>query len=232
MSAAVTTYNKGKPFSFSYSKLKNVRACPKKYLHVDVLKDVKEDESEILTWGNLVHKAFADRLGKNKPLPIGMTQYESMLTKVEQLPGKMVVEQKYALRENDLTGCEYFARDAWFRIIADVVVFNDNKALAIDWKLGKIIEDSMQLALVAAAIFGHYPDLKSVTTSFFWLKDEANTRQDFTRADMPAVWAAILPEVKQLKSMHDTMTFPAKPGGLCSKWCPVLSCEHNGSYNG
>ena len=200
-------------------------------MHVDVLKDFKEDESEILTWGNEVHKAFAKRLGAKTPLPKTMENWEGLMRKVESIPGEMLVEQKYALRESDLTGCEYFARDAWFRIVADVVVINEQRALAIDWKLGKIIEDSAQLALGAAAIFGHFPNVQQVDTSFMWLRDDAKTHQVFTRADMPAVWATVLPEVNQLKAMHETMTFPPKPGGLCRKWCPVRSCPYYGVGN-
>lgn len=227
MSGPVTTYTKGKPFTWSYSKIKNYRACPKKHFHVDIAKDFKEDESEILTWGNLVHKAFADRLDKKKPLPIGMVQYEPTLAKVEKIYGTQYVEQKYGLKE-DLTGTGFFGSDVWYRGIADVVKVHDDRALVIDWKLGKIIEDSMQLALVAACIFGHFPAVQKVESVFMWLKDDASTKQTFSRDDMPNVWAAVLPDVNMLKKAYADSVFPAKPGGLCSKWCPVTTCEYHG----
>lgn len=227
MSGPVTTYAKGKPFAWSYSKIKNFRACPKKHFHVDVAKDFKEDESEILTWGNEVHGALARRLDKKTPLPASMSQYEKLALGVEKIPGKMYVEQKYGLKD-DYTGCGYFESGVWYRGVADVAVINGVRGMAIDWKLGKIIEDSMQLALMAGCLFGHFPQLEQVDTVFFWLKDDAKTRQVFTRADMVGIWASILPEVATLKAAYETMTFPPKQGGLCRKWCPVRSCPYNG----
>ena len=53
-----------KPFSWSWSKLKNFRTCPKRHYHVDIAKDFKEDDSEDLLWGNEVHEALAKRIGK------------------------------------------------------------------------------------------------------------------------------------------------------------------------
>ena len=231
MSGPVTTYNKGKPFAWSYSKIKNYRVCPKKYYHVDVAKDFKEDESEILTWGNLVHKAFAERLSKKKPLPIGMEEYEPMLAGVEHSVGKLYVEQKYGLKQ-DLTGTGFFGADVWYRGIADVVKIHDDRAVAIDWKLGKVIEDSMQLALVAACVFGHFPSVRKVESIYVWLKFDADTKQTFTREDMPNVWSAVLPDVSILKKAHEDMLFEPKPGGLCEKWCPVKSCPHWGLEDG
>ena len=156
-----------------------------------------------------------------------MEQWEPLAKKVEAVPGEHYVEQKYGLRE-DFLGCGYFDRAVWYRGIADVVVINADRGMAIDWKLGKILEDSVQLALMAGCLFGHFPQLQKVDTAFFWLKDDAITRQVFTRADMIGVWGNIMPEVNQLKEAYRTMTFPPKPGGLCRKWCPVRSCPYNG----
>lgn len=228
MNGPSTTYGaKGKPFAWSYSKIKNYRACPKKHFHVDVAKDYKEDESEILTWGNEVHAALAKRLKDKTGLPATMVQWEKLAAGIEKMPGTLYVEQKYGLKA-DYTGCEFFGDGVWYRGIADVVAINDVRGMAVDWKLGKIIEDSMQLALMAACLFGHFPQLQQVDTVFFWLKDDAVTHQVFTRPDMISVWGAILPEVAQLQEAYRTMTFPPKPGGLCRKWCPVRSCPYNG----
>lgn len=228
MSGPTTIYAGEKPFAWSYSKIKNYRSCPKRHFHVDYAKDFKEEESEILVWGNEVHAAFAKRLGKKTALPATMSNWEGMLQKVECIPGVLHVEQKYGLR-SDLTGCAYFGDSSvWYRGIADVAIICDERGAAIDWKLGKIIEDSMQLALMAGCLFGHYPKLQQVDTYFFWLKDNARTHQVFTRPDMIKVWATVLPEVNQLKEAYRTTTFPPKPGGLCKKYCPVSSCPYHG----
>ena len=45
-----------KKFSWSWSKLKNWRSCPKRHYHVDLAKDFKEPPSEALKWGDLFHE--------------------------------------------------------------------------------------------------------------------------------------------------------------------------------
>lgn len=225
---ATTTYNKPKAFAWSYSKLKNFATCPKRYYEVDVTKHFQEDESDILKWGNQVHAAMAQRLLPSQvTLPVAMEQYEPWALKIESIPGNRLVEQKYAIDEL-MQPVEWFARDVWFRGIADVLVLATPVAIAIDWKLGKILEDSQQLALMAACVFAHYHDIQAVRTEFVWLKDDATTREDFKRSDLPKIWLNVMPRVKELKHAHETMQFPVKPSRLCRNYCPVSSCEHHG----
>jgi len=225
---AVTTYHRPKAFSWSFSKLKNYAACGRKYYETEVAKNFKEAESDILKWGNAVHGALAQRLlPGGVALPVGMQEYEPWALKIEKVPGKRFVEQNYALNES-LQPVEYFARDAWYRTRADVVVVDGPIALAVDWKLGKITEDSQQLALMAACVFAYYPDVQAIRTEYVWLKDDATTRENFKREDLPKIWLNVMPRVKQLKHAHDTMSFPEKPSGLCRNYCPVTTCQYHG----
>lgn len=96
------------------------------------------------------------------------------------------------------------------------------------WKTGKILEDGVQLALMAQCVFAHHPEVEKLRTEFIWLKEDATTRADFTRGDMVAVWAGLLPRVTTLQNAHETMSFPPRPGGLCKRWCVVDSCPHRG----
>lgn len=222
-----TIYKKPKPFSWSWSKIKNYRTCPKRYFHVDVEKTAKEEESEILTWGNAVHDALHKYVAKNQPLPKGMEQFQTVVDKVKNAKGTVLVEQKFALTK-DFEPCTFFDKAAWFRGIADALVVNGKVALAIDYKLGKIVEDSQQLALLAACVFAHHPEVEMVRTEYWWLKDEATSRAHFEKKNLPEIWGNIMPEVKLLQQAHETMTFPPKPGGLCRRYCPVRQCPHNG----
>lgn len=227
MKQATTTYKNGKPFAWSYSKLKNYASCPKRHYHVDIAKDYKEEESEILKWGNMVHEALHRRLSLNDPLPDNMKQFEEWAARIDAAPGELHTELKFALRE-DFTPCTFFDKQAWYRGICDVLVINGPVALAVDWKLGKIIEDSVQLALMAACIFAHHPEVQAIRTEFVWLKDDATTRADFTRDDMVAMWNEVLPRVAVLKNASDTLTYPPTPNGLCRRFCPVTACPHHG----
>lgn len=225
---AVTTYARGKPFTWSYSKLKNFAVCPKRHWHIDIVKNVQEEESEQLLWGNQVHDALAKRLGKKTPLPSAMKDYEQHCVGIENMPGELQVEQKYGITES-FSPCGFFDSKVWYRGIADVAVVDGTRGLAVDWKTGKVVADSQQLAFMAACLFAHYPKLEQVDTLFIWLKEDAKTHEAFRRGEMVGMWAGIMPRVLEYKHAIDHDEFPAKPGGLCRAWCPVDTCPHHGS---
>jgi hypothetical protein len=218
-----------KPFAWSYSKLKNFESCPKRHWHIDIAKDVKEEDSEQLLWGNMLHKAAAKRLTVGTPLPAGMDTVEWWCSRLLASPGTILAEQKLAITK-DFGPCEWFAKEAWYRGIADVLKINGDVALAIDWKTGKILEDAVQLALMAACIVAHHPTVMKIRTEFVWVKEGPNvsSRDDFDRNHMAVVWRNLWPRIEQLEHAHNTTSYPAKPGRLCRKWCPVTVCPHHG----
>jgi len=171
---------------------------------------------------------FVFGLGKGVPLPPTMSNFEDMVATIEQMPHEeLLVECKFAITK-EFDPCEYFDKKVWFRAIADVLKINKMVALAVDYKTGKILEDSQQLALVAATVFAHFPQVQAVRCEFWWLKDDAKSEDVFYRKDMPDMWRALWPRIQALEQAHETMTFPPKPGYLCRKWCPVVSCPHHG----
>lgn len=218
-----------KPFAWSYSKLKNFETCPKRHFHVDVARDVKEDESDELKWGGFVHKSAADFLGpKGIALPPEAKILKPWCERILATPGSnILVEQKLALSK-DFGPASWFGDGAWFRGIADVIKIMGPVALVVDWKTGKILEDSVQLALTAACVFAHHQDVHKIRTEFVWLKENADTRADFRRSEMPEIWKNLWPRIEQLRRAHETSSYPAKPGKLCRKWCPVTKCPHHG----
>lgn len=230
MSGPVTTYAnpQAKPFAWGYSKLKNYETCPKRHFHYDISKDVREPESDQLKDGNFVHDVLAKRLGEKKiPLPPQVSELEKWALRVEATPGQILVEQKYAILR-DFSQCAWFDKKAWCRMIGDVVKLMGPVGLVIDWKTGKIVEDSVQLMLMAQGMFSAYPTLRMVRSEFVWLKEDATTRQDFKREEMAGHWAGLLPRVAILEQANQTMTYPAKPGYLCKRWCAVTACPHHG----
>ncbi len=230
MAAVTTTFAGGvlkKPFSWSYSKLKNFEACPKRHFHIDVQKDVKEEESEMLAWGNVVHDRLAKRVSKNEPLPPELVKFDKWAERIQATPGVIHVEQKLAIKK-DFGACKFFDREAWFRAVGDVIKINGQVALVADWKTGKIVEDSVQLALAAACVFAHYPEVMAVRSEFIWLKHDASTRETFKREDMAAFWRGLWTRIETLQHAHENDEFPAKPNGLCRRWCPVTKCPHHG----
>lgn len=229
----VTTGGKPKPFAWSYSKLKNYESCPKRYFHVDVEKSVREEESEQLQYGNAVHKALANALAGKEQLPNAFSHLQKWVDRLHGgYKGTIVVEQQLAIR-SDFGPTTWFGHDVWYRGIADVIKAigedpNNQVAIVIDWKTGKILEDGVQLALMAACVFAHHPGVQKIRTEFVWLKEDATTRADFTRADLAQVWAGVLPRVQLLEGATKAMNFPPKPGHLCRRYCPVSACPHHG----
>lgn len=227
MVATVTTRSKPKAFAWSYSKLKNFESCPKRYYNVDVAKVVKEEESEQLQYGNSLHKALAEAITGKAPLPKPFTGFQPWVDKITRTEGTILVEQQLAITQ-DLGPTEWFGKDAWYRGIADVIKIVGPVAVVLDWKTGKILEDGVQLALMAQCVFAHHPSIEKIRTEFIWLKEDATTRADFSRDDMHNVWTGLLPRVKQLEDAHGGANFPPKPGHLCRRWCPVTACPHHG----
>jgi hypothetical protein len=216
-------------FAGSYSKLKNYETCPKKHYEVDIAKNY-QDESDQLAWGNRMHKALADACTGKTPLPEELKDYQKWVNKVRAGPGELLVEQKYALTR-DFQATEYFGPRVWWRSIGDAVRVDGPVALGLDWKTGKILHDSVQLMLLAQCIFAYHPDVQAVRTEFIWLKDDCMTSDMWRRDTIANEWIGLLPRIKALEDANATMNYPPKPGKLCYKWCPVLSCPYHGKHH-
>ena len=212
-----------KPFSWSYSKLKNYENCPFKYLKVDVQKQFKE-ETDQLDYGNKVHDCLKIALTTGKPLPSEFDVWQHWVDGIRALPGDLMVEQKYAITR-EFAPCEYFGPKVWYRGIADAVKIDQTRVGIFDWKTGKIKHDPIQLMLSTACVFAFHPEIQKARTTFIWLTENVVSSEDFTRADIHNAWPAILERVKELEDATTRQIFNPKPGGLCKNYCPVSICE-------
>ena len=213
-----------KEWSWSYSKLKNFDVCPKRMYEIDLCGNFKEDmQGEALKWGDDVHKALAKRLKDGTPLPKEMQNYEYWADRVLRGTGRLLVEQKYAITR-DFQPTTYFADNVWYRGIGDVVRIDEPVALVLDWKTGKVLEDSVQLMLMAQCIFSHFPTITHVRSSFAWLKEDCETPELLTRKEVADQWVELLPRVLALEQAAQTLTYPPKPSGICKTYCRVSNC--------
>jgi hypothetical protein len=110
-------------------------------------------------------------------------------------------------------------RDAWYRAKVDVMWRLGPVAGIIDWKTGKVVEDSVQLMLAAAAAFAHYPELQVIRSTFAWLKEDATTDADIKREELPALWSSLWDRIELLRHAHETMSYPPTPNRK------LVSCE-------
>lgn len=221
-----------KPFAGSYSKLKNFEGCPTKYNEIDQLKNYVDSDqgnpNSKLAVGDRAHKELAAACMRLAPLK-EFPQHQSWVDRVHRkaaLPGAVIkVEQQYAIRR-DFSPCTWFAKDAYWRAIGDVVILWNGLAMVTDWKTGKVLEDSVQLGLMAQVIFAHYADIERVITEFVWLQDDCTSTEMFDRQEVANMWAnGLLDRVAALEGAYNSNYYPPKPSGLCIKHCPVQKCQ-------
>lgn len=206
--------------AWSFSSLSAFEQCPLRYKLTRVSKVVKEGATEATLWGNRVHKALEERVRDGKPLPALIAGYEPLAAKIAASPGEVIVERKVSVNAA-FQPTEYFARDVWCRGVIDVAIIGTTSAVILDWKTGKRKDDLDQLKLFAGMAFAYHPELESVDTGFVWLKDNAIDRETFTRDQIGEIWSTFMPRVQRLNLAFENDRWPAKPSGLCAKWCPV-----------
>jgi hypothetical protein len=167
-----------------------------------------------------VHKSLADYLSKGTPLPKAWTVWQEIADQFRALKGTLYVENQFAI-DAQFHPCNWKDWDnAWLRGIVDALWVDGTVAKAIDWKTGKKKPNSDQLALFALLVFFHFPEVQTVRTMFVWLKTAQKDREDFTREDIPKLWALFTNDLQRLKNSMETDTWIPRTSGLCSKWCP------------
>lgn len=233
---------KQKPFSWSYSRLKNFESCPRQYGETEVHRRIIKPESQNIIEGKDIHDAIAKAILTCTHLPAEFEKYQPFIDRIQskgprQGDGPVFVEHKMAIT-SDGKPCEFFDSRAWFRGVLDYFKLAPTQSVALicDWKTGARKEDSVQLALFAALAFAHWEDLMRIRTEFAWLNsdniflgvEECITAETFDRNDMPDLWDTIRDRIEALRLGIANDDFPPKPSGLCKKWCPVHTCEYFG----
>lgn len=216
--------------TWSYSSLKTFEQCPKKYYHLKVLKDVKDEGTEAMLYGQELHKAAEDYIKDSVPIPSKFQFIQEVVDSIKNIPGEKHCELKLGVRKTEAgyEPCGFFDKDVWWRGIGDVVVIQGDLAFSLDYKTGKNAKyaDLKQLDALAAALFVHFPQVKKIKSALaFVVSNEFIHKEHF--ADMrDSYFATFLPELDRLEAAQETGVWNANTGPLC-KFCPVVSCEHN-----
>ncbi len=216
--------------AWSISALKKFENCPRQYYEMNVLKNFQDKPSDIMAWGNDVHKAFEDRFKSGKKFPLGMRQFEPIAAAFAKQKGEKLIEQKLALAPT-FNPTTWFGKNAWVRSIVDLALVHDDKAIIVDWKTGKVREDFDQLALMAAVMFNQAEELEQITAMFVWLQEEWPdniSKVTYTRDELPQLWERFMGREERYQDAHRKTEFPPKPSGLCARFCPVSTCPYHG----
>jgi hypothetical protein len=217
------------PPTWSYSALKSFEDCPKRYYHTKVVKDYVEPDTEALRYGNEFHKAAELYIKDGTPLPAKFGFAEAILESLNAMPGRKIPEMKMGLTAG-LKACKFFAKDVWYRGIADLIIVNGNEARVIDYKTGKSARyaDKGQLELMALSVFAHLPEVVSVKGGLLFVVCNAFIKETYTVSNTPRLWQKWLNKYGSLQDAFDADTWNPKPSGLCKAHCVVESCLHNG----
>lgn len=216
-----------KPFAWSYSALEQFENCPKQYYHLRVAKDIKEEKSEHMLYGNEVHLALFKRVVEGKPLPLRFRHLEKMAQTLAETKGEKHGELRLALNR-DFEPREFFDADVFVRAIIDLLVVRKRRAIILDYKTGKIKDDFTQLKLSAAVLSRFMPEIEDFTVGFVWLKERTISQVTLSPGEFSRLWADLLSRAGNIETALSTTSFPARPSPLC-RWCPVTSCPHYSS---
>jgi hypothetical protein len=213
--------------AWSYSRLNNFETCPKQFYHLNVAKDVKQVQSDAMRYGSEVHKAIELRIAKGKDLPLHLKHLEPIVAKFANVKADVLVEQQLALNVN-MAPTGWFDTDVWCRAIIDYAAVNGDHALVVDWKTGKMSDDFTQQKVAAAIFLMFFPNVNTVDMMYYWLKDKKHTVETLHREDIKHVWTRLQKRIQKYTRAHTENEFPARPSGLCKKFCPVTACPHHG----
>lgn len=216
--------------AWSYSSIKTFDQCPKKYFHLKVVKDVKDEGNEASIYGNDAHEAAEHYIKHGTPIPDKYAIMRPVVEKLAQFPGEKHTELKLGVRKtaDGFEPCDFFDKDVWYRGIVDLLITDGWNAHMIDYKTGKNAKyaDMKQLDLMAGAVFVHFPDILRVKSGLAYVVSNEFLPKTHVRTELSQYMGVFDHQLGQLEDAMQSGVFNPKSGPLCG-WCPVTACEHH-----
>ena len=216
-----------KQISWSYSSLKTFQQCPKKYYHLKVAKDIKDDGSEATVYGKEVHSAAENYIKNGEPIPEKFAFIKGTLDALNKIPGDKHCEIQLGVAKQGgrYTACGFFDKNVWWRGIADLLIVNNDEAYLVDYKTSKNAKyaDTKQLDLLAAAVFLHYPNIRIIKSALIFVVSNEFVRKEHDSAFKLAYWEHFRFDLERLEKAMEVNVWNAVSSPLCG-WCPVKSC--------
>jgi len=215
--------------AWSYSSIKTFEQCPKKYFHLKVVKDVKDEPGPEADYGTAVHLAAEEFIKDGKPIPDKYGFIRPVVERLAKFPGEKRTEMKMGLRKTD-TGfepCSFFDKEVWYRGIIDLLIVNGEKAHLLDYKTGKNAKyaDMKQLDLMAGAVFVHYPQVQEIKSGLLYVVSNEFPKKVHVRDKLNTYLSVFDDQLGRLNDAMENGVFNPKSGPLCG-WCPVVECAH------
>jgi hypothetical protein len=135
-----------------------------------------------------------------------------------------------AKRDGKFTPCDFFAKDVWWRGIADLLIINEEKqqAYLVDYKTSKNAKyaDTKQLDLLAGAVFTHFPKVMEIKSALLFVVSNEMVKKDHEHIMRSSYMNVMEPELTRLEAAIKNDVWNPNAGPLC-KFCPVTTCSHN-----
>ena len=212
--------------AWSYSSIKTFDQCAKKYFHLKVVKDVKDEPGEAADYGTAVHEAAELFIKHGTPIPEKFAFMRPIVEPLAKKKGTKATEIKLGVT-SDMKPCGFFDKNVWYRGIADLLILNGSEAWLIDYKTGKNAKyaDIKQLDLLAGAVFIHYPEVETIKSALLYVVSQDMPKKIHHRQHLPTYMGVFDTQLDQLEAAMEHGVWNANPSGLCG-WCPVETCEH------
>ena len=215
--------------SWSYSSIKTFDQCPKKYFHLKVVQDVKDEGNEASRYGNDAHAAAEAYIKDGTPIPDTYAVMRPVVEALSKFPGDKHTELRLGIKrtDNGFEPCGFFDKDVWYRGIVDLLIVKGKTAYLIDYKTGKNAKyaDMKQLDLMAGAVFIHFPNVVRIKSGLAFVVSNEFPKKDHARENLNQYLAVFDDQLDQLEAAMDNGIWNAKTSPLCG-WCPVTTCEH------
>ena len=215
--------------AWSYSSIKTFEQCPKKYFHLKVAKDVKDEPGEAADYGTAVHLAAEEFVRDGKPIPEKFAFMRPIVEPLAAKRGDKHCEMRLGVAKTD-TGfepCGFFDKNVWYRGIVDLLIIDGDRAWMIDYKTGKNAKyaDMKQLDLMAGALFIKFPELRTIKSGLAYVVSNEFPKKTHVREEMHTYLSVFDNELDRLDAAMENGVFNPKSGPLCG-WCPVVDCAH------
>lgn len=163
------------------------------------------------------------------PIPEKYKFLEPALIKLRDYEGQHLCEYRMGLTRQ-LEPCGFFAKQVWWRGVADLVILRDDSARLVDYKTSKSSKyaDTKQLELLSLALFKHFPQVKKVKAGLLFVVINDFVKGEFDADQSDVYWSKWMEGTAQLEKCFEVNVWNPRPNFTCSKWCPVKDCLHNG----
>lgn len=218
--------------AWSYSSIKTFEQCPKKYYHLKIAKDFKDEDSTATIYGKELHKAAEDFIKDGTPIPPRFSFMADVLEALQKIEGEKHCEIKLGISKIDgrFAPCDFFSNNVWWRGIADLLIINEETGVAhlVDYKTSKNSKyaDTKQLDLLAGAVFMHYPKIAEIKSALLFVVCNDIVKKKHEVIQRNVLMSCMDAELARLEVAKKTNVWNPISGPLC-RFCPVTECSHN-----